>query len=79
MRLPPASIWETFPTSDPTHPVRHGSGLIVVNAVFMGLITLAVALRLYTRVAIKRKCGWDDYFIVVALVCFTRLEADAVA
>ena len=68
MRFPPMSVWQTFPKSDPAHPVRHGRGLVIVNAVFMGVMTVVVALRLYTRIAIKRKCGWDDYSIVVALV-----------
>ena len=68
MRNPPPEVWESFPRSDPAHPVRSGPALIIVNAVFMILITIVVALRLFARVNLKRRLGYDDYCISLALV-----------
>lgn len=39
-----------------------------VGIVFLCLATITVALRLYTRLRLVRKPGWDDLLIVVSLV-----------
>jgi len=68
MRFPPPEVWATYPRTDPAHPVRSGSALVVVNIIFMVLITVVVALRLFARVYLKRRLGYDDYCIALALV-----------
>ncbi|GAB7337579.1 hypothetical protein MBLNU457_g2889t1 [Dothideomycetes sp. NU457] len=67
MRFPPPEVWASFPRTDPAHPVRSGSGLVVVNIIFMVLITVVVALRLFARGYLKRRFGYDDYCIALAL------------
>jgi hypothetical protein len=68
MRLPPTEVLLNWPTPNYDHPVTRGDALLVVNAVFIGLATITVGLRLYTRLFIKRWFGIDDVFILLALV-----------
>jgi hypothetical protein len=67
MRLPPVDVILSWPTPNYEHPVTRGPALIIVNAIFISLVILTVAARLYTRLVIKRWFGWDDIFILIAL------------
>lgn len=64
----PLSVIASFPTPNYIDPVTRGAGLVVVNVIFLVLITVCVALRLYTRIAIKRWFGIDDWFIILAYI-----------
>jgi hypothetical protein len=68
MKLPPAAVLASFPLPNYTNPKTRGESLIIVNAVFLGLTTLVVILRLFTRLVVRRWFGWDDVFIVLAFV-----------
>lgn len=68
MRVPPAEVVASFPKGDPENPQRMGPALVIVNALFMGITALAVAMRIYVRAAMKRQLGMDDVFIGIALV-----------
>lgn len=67
MRLPPPSVVASWPTPNYTDPVTRGNVLLIVNIVFQGLATIAVAGRLYSRY-IKKWFGIDDVLIVLAYV-----------
>ncbi|TKX25240.1 hypothetical protein C1H76_2473 [Elsinoe australis] len=67
MRVPPAEVVASFPKGDPENPQRMGPALVIVNALFMGITALAVAMRIYVRAAMKRQLGMDDVFIGIAL------------
>lgn len=64
----PLSVLFSFPTPNYVDPVTRGPALIIVNAIFLSLCTIALLLRLYTRVFIKRWFGSDDVFIILAYV-----------
>ncbi|KAF5672283.1 integral membrane protein [Fusarium heterosporum] len=49
--------------------------LVVVSAVFFPLSTIAMAVRLYTRVAIVHKLSLDDYLMILAWTCNVLLVA----
>jgi len=68
MRAIPPEVLLSWPIPNYTNPVTRGNALVVVNAIFITLVVLVVALRLYTRIWIKRWFGADDYFILLALV-----------
>ena len=68
MRLPPVEVIYHWPTPNYDHPTTRGNALLVVNAIFIGLVIVIVSLRLYTRLVIKRWFGLDDIFILLALV-----------
>ncbi|KAF2221797.1 hypothetical protein BDZ85DRAFT_220207 [Elsinoe ampelina] len=67
MRIAPPEVLVTFPKGDFENPRLMGPALVIVNAIFMALTTVAVALRVYPRAITKRQFGKDDTFIVIAL------------
>ena len=48
---------------------NRGYVLITVAAVFAVLEITMVGLRLYARKVSRAKLGWDDYWIMITLVC----------
>ncbi len=68
MRLPPLSVLISWPTPDYVHPVTHGPALLIVNVIFITLVTVAVVGRLYSRLVVKQWFGVDDSLILLAYV-----------
>lgn len=68
MREIPPWILIDFPLPNYVNPVTHGDALVLVNSIFLALVVLAVGLRFYTRIVIKKSFGSDDIFIGLALV-----------
>ncbi|KAF2031315.1 hypothetical protein EK21DRAFT_63495 [Setomelanomma holmii] len=75
MLLPPNDVLLSWPTPNYEDPVTRGNALVIVNSIFIGLVVITVALRLYTRLVIKRWFGLDDCFILVALLFTIGLTA----
>lgn len=78
MRLPPIQVWQTFPASNYVDPPKSGNALIVSNVVFIALNIIAVSLRLYTRIVVKRHVGFDDFAITIALFFCMALGATVI-
>jgi hypothetical protein len=57
-----------WPSPNYVDPVKHGPALLVVNVLFFSLMTVVLALRLISKVLIKRSFGVDDILICVAWV-----------
>jgi hypothetical protein len=72
MRLPPPDVIAAWPTPNYENPVTRGPTLIIVNSVFLAVVTAVVGLRAYTRLILTRAFGFDDAFIFLALVCYTQ-------
>ncbi|KAJ9657700.1 hypothetical protein H2201_008106 [Coniosporium apollinis] len=68
MRDIPIDVYLSFPLPNYDDPQTRGPALVIVNSIFISLVVIAVALRVYTRVYIKRWFGSDDYLICAALV-----------
>lgn len=73
MRAVPGDVLLSWPIPNPENPVTRGDALIIVNSIFVSLVTIVVALRLYTRLWVKRWFGSDDAFIILAYV---RMQLD---
>jgi hypothetical protein len=71
MRLPPVDVLLSWPTPNYVNPKTRGPALAIVNYTLAAVTIITVALRLYTRVFIKRWFGLDDVFIILALVIIT--------
>jgi hypothetical protein len=56
------------------HPERRGPEIWIFSAIFVFLTTICVALRLYTRVVIRKWIGLDDCLIIVAYVRYLNAE-----
>lgn len=55
-------------------PVRTNHDLSTVFAVFLGLSSFAVLLRIVARVVTKVYYWWDDLFCFLAMVCAAKLS-----
>jgi hypothetical protein len=54
-------------------PRRHSTSILTVCAVFLGIAWITVVLRLWTRAKIVRAVGWDDGWMLVAIVSQTLI------
>lgn len=70
MRDVPPSVLATWPLPNYVDPHRNPAtiALYVINGVFLGLATIAVAARLYTRIVIRNWFGLDDLCVILAFV-----------
>jgi hypothetical protein len=55
-----------WPTANYADPLKRPPTLTAVNAFFFSLMTVVLALRLYSKAAIKKSLGIDD-----VLICFS--------
>jgi hypothetical protein len=50
-------------------PEDYGPTVVIVSSFFIGLSTVAVALRFAARASRRMNFGWDDWLSAVSLVC----------
>jgi len=65
VREVPLSVYKTWPQPNYVNPVTRGSGLVVINAIFISLVTFSIAVRAYSRMKQTRP-GIDDVMIYIA-------------
>ncbi|EON62658.1 hypothetical protein W97_01882 [Coniosporium apollinis CBS 100218] len=73
MRTSDIDVLLSFPLPNYDNPQTRGPALVIVNSTFISFVVIAVALRVYTRLYIKRWFGSDDYLICAALVSTVTL------
>jgi hypothetical protein len=66
---PPPLVILNWPAPNYINPETHGYQLVVTSIVLGTLAVATVVARLYARVVLLGNPGWDDYLIVIALVC----------
>ncbi|KAK2605492.1 hypothetical protein N8I77_008325 [Diaporthe amygdali] len=64
----PLSALQNWPTPNYTNPERRGPAATIVVSVLLGLVTLILIVRIYTRVRISRGFGLDDVLIILAYI-----------
>jgi hypothetical protein len=64
------AVFLSYPPANYINPDERGPLLYYFNSMFFTIMLVCVALRLYTRLCIRKYFGLDDVFIVCALVCF---------
>ena len=70
LELPPLDVLLSWPKPNYINPVTRGAESYVIGTVFLFFSTLALIVRLYARLFIRRWFGLDDLFICLAWVCF---------
>ncbi|KAI1844564.1 hypothetical protein JX265_001549 [Neoarthrinium moseri] len=68
MRIPPLSVLATWPRPNYNHPETRGPAGKVLAVALTTLVTLILAIRIYTRRAISKSFGLDDILIVAAYI-----------
>ncbi|KAI6849304.1 hypothetical protein KC327_g772 [Hortaea werneckii] len=66
MRFPPLEVLSTWPTPNYDNPETRGEASLIVNIIFLFLVLVAVALRVYSRTSVRRWFGLDDIMIGLA-------------
>lgn len=68
MRQTPPEVLATWPKPNYINPDTRGPALMIVELITLPLALLCLGLRLYVRIKIIRKTGWDDWLMVAAAV-----------
>ena len=68
MRDPPPEVVASWPKPNYINPENQGPGIAISGITFMSLATILVMLRVYVRGWLIRSFGWDDAWMVAALV-----------
>ncbi|KAK7627773.1 hypothetical protein BKA81DRAFT_303147, partial [Phyllosticta paracitricarpa] len=63
-----------WPKPNYTNPSTRGDGIVVVNAVLAAISLTMLALRIYSRVFLKRWFGSDDVYMIMAFVLAVGLS-----
>jgi hypothetical protein len=69
MRSAPPEVMATWPKPNYVDPITRGSALMVVELTLLPIAMIIVFLRLYVRIGWLKKSWWDDYLMVLAMVC----------
>lgn len=68
MKFPPPEVIASWPVPDYQHPRGHGPAGEIVVCVLTAIVTVMIAIRMYTRIHIARGFGMHDGFILAAYV-----------
>jgi hypothetical protein len=68
MQLPPIEVIATWPQPNYDNPSEvRGPTILILNLIFIPLLVILVALRIYTRLRLSRNFGADDIAIIAAV------------
>jgi hypothetical protein len=68
MKFMHPEVVATWPKPNYVNPERRGPELYIVNTIFFTMATIAVLIRLYTRLFVRKWFGLDDWLILFAWV-----------
>ena len=74
MQLPPLSVLESWPPRNTVNPASRGNAHVIIQLIFMPILLVFLAIRLYTRYYISKYIGLDDYLILAGLVSRTHSQ-----
>jgi hypothetical protein len=69
MRSPPPEVVATWPRPNYVDPITRGNTLMIVELTLLPIAMIVVFLRLWVRIAWLKKSWWDDYLMLLAMVC----------
>lgn len=72
MRNPPPDVIASWPEANFVDPEYQGPQLAIVAITLLVFSFVIVALRIWVRVQMKKRAGWDDWIMVIAMVCKDR-------
>lgn len=72
MRFNRPELVAEWPKPNFIDPEVRGPALYIINGTFFGLATLAISIRIYARIFVRRWFGLDDALIVLAWACMSH-------
>lgn len=73
IRTPPIEVLLSWPAPNYVNPETHGHAAIILNYFLITIVTIFFGLRIYVRVVVRKKLGWDDAFLSVGYLCAVGL------
>ena len=73
MRLPPPDVVASWPAPNYVDPETRGPALLITVLIIMPIALVTLACRLYVRMYLLRRAGWDDWLMIAAAVSWSRL------
>ena len=70
-----AAVIMAYPPSNYENPKTRGNELYVLNSIFFIAMLVVVGIRFYARLCIRKWFGWDDFFILLAVIGATGVTA----
>jgi hypothetical protein len=68
MQLPPVDVLITWPQGNYNNPSEvRGPAILILTVIFVPLLVILVALRIYTRLRLSKNFGADDIAILAAV------------
>lgn len=68
MRTVPINVLLSWPPPNYINPVTRGPAAVILIIILSSFVVVAVSLRVYTRLWVQRWSGFDDLFMVLAVV-----------
>lgn len=65
---PPLSVIESWPKPNYINPDTKSNALTVIVIILLVIVPVVIAARLWARVVILKKPGWDDGLVLFAMV-----------
>jgi hypothetical protein len=73
MRQVPPEVVASWPKPNYINPDTRGPALVIVELITLSIALVILVLRLYVRIKIMRKTGWDDWLMVFSAVSTATL------
>ena len=68
MKFPPPEVIASWPEPNYENPRSQGPAAEITVYILTGIVTIMIAIRMYTRIHITKSFGMDDAFMLVAYV-----------
>jgi hypothetical protein len=69
-------VLRSWPKPNYIDPVQRGPENIILNLIFLSLVCLVIALRVFTRLRILKNFRADDWLILVTWVRFLYVDRE---
>ncbi|KAI0458400.1 hypothetical protein F5B21DRAFT_500660 [Xylaria acuta] len=79
MKIPPAEVIASWPKPDYIDPESRGPAGKIVGSILLGLVTVILAIRLYSRKRLTKGFGLDDMLICLAYIPATAFTITGIS
>ncbi|KAK8100517.1 uncharacterized protein PG998_008085 [Apiospora kogelbergensis] len=78
MKFPPPEVIASWPEPNYENPRSQGPAAEITVYILTGIVTIMIAIRMYTRIHITKSFGMDDAFMLVAYLFATVFTGIAI-
>ncbi|KAI1419341.1 hypothetical protein F5Y12DRAFT_720815 [Xylaria sp. FL1777] len=78
MRIPPIEVIASWPEPNYINPESRAPAGRIIGSIFLVLVTIVLAIRVYSRKQLTKGCGLDDIFICLAYLPATAFTISGI-